>query len=486
MSAVLKLPSRLSAYQPRMTAAAFTLLLLLWGAALAFSRSPFVVNRRWGLAFFLLPFVVSAVALLFTPHAAFAALAVGLTATLVQTELQIRVGSLLTNAVELSIPILVLALLFLRWRDPAWQPLAIPGQTYFIAFVAYSVAMFAYALYSGISLENALFQSKGFVLYGLFAFILVYALRYPWTIHLLVGFVVVRYLYLGVLAIGRIFERLLVNPQTRLRGLYEYAPINIVGLTLMAVAVFCAGWSLAQTDSRRRWLGWLAFALLAVGSLGAVSRNVWLSYAVVFVAYLFLRRRNPWWSLLVLFILLAVNSILPDLIAGRILQLSDPATTERVYLYLSGFHAWMQYPLFGGGWGHWVLYADPSLTGIENAFADVWLGGFRSGLYPGVGPSYYHSEYVNLAVQTGAIGLGLYLAFWISVIFAARRWLNETASAPLFGVVQGSWLALIGLLFAALFEHVLWRADIGGLVGLFLGIMVAAMRAAPTDAGASP
>jgi hypothetical protein len=53
--------------------------------------------------------------------------------------------------------------------------------------------------------------------------------------------------------------------------------------------------------------------------------------------------------------------------------------------------------------------------------------------------------------------------------------LKRHTASELAGYIQGSQIALVSLLVSAGFEHVFWRPDIAGLIGWFLGIMVAGM-----------
>jgi O-antigen ligase len=91
---------------------------------------------------------------------------------------------------------------------------------------------------------------------------------------------------------------------------------------------------------------------------------------------------------------------------------------------------------------------------------------------------WYHNEYLNLAVQVGLPGLILYFGFWVSLILSAIRVLRQFSRAPAAPYVLGSLAALCGLLIGALFDHLLWRPDSGGLVAWMAGILAASMRLA--------
>jgi O-antigen ligase len=155
---------------------------------------------------------------------------------------------------------------------------------------------------------------------------------------------------------------------------------------------------------------------------------------------------------------IALFAVLPTDISGRIDQLSDSSTERREYYLQSGLHSWEARWLTGWGWGTSFWYT-PS-----------------TGLVPtATGVSWYHNDYLNLAVQTGVIGVGLYLCYWVQALRASRRWLQAHSDSPVAGYLLASQLALVVLLVAACFEHVLWKSDIAGLLGWVSGIMLACM-----------
>ena len=136
---------------------------------------------------------------------------------------------------------------------------------------------------------------------------------------------------------------------------------------------------------------------------------------------------------------------------------------DRSFFLTSGLHALKERWLLGWGWGNAYWY----LPGV--------------GLFPTGDIPWYHNDYLNLAVQIGIVGVLLYLGYWWQLLGAAQRWLKTHAGASLSGYVRGSQAALVGLLIAAAFEHVLWRPDIAGLVGWLSGLMLAGMYLGARD-----
>jgi O-antigen ligase len=247
------------------------------------------------------------------------------------------------------------------------------------------------------------------------------------------------------------------NPDL-LRSDAAYAPTNVFGITVGALSLLSAGITLNADNRRIRTIMLLITIWLFVGAMTSISRTVAVGYVTGFIALAFASRSRA-----MLLITLAVSVsmlvvfIFPTAAIDRLLQVSDSSSLKRIFYLESGLRSWLAAFPFGHGWG--VAY----WAGDGNSL-------IRSSSYP-----WYHNDYLNLAVQTGVVGLLIYLAFWYTVMHAGFKAIREPANAETDGILAGSFAALVFLLTAALFEHVLWRPDIAGLVGWMLGIMLASI-----------
>jgi len=152
-------------------------------------------------------------------------------------------------------------------------------------------------------------------------------------------------------------------------------------------------------------------------------------------------------------------------LSWRIWQISDSSSAERLFYLKSGWEAFKANWLTGAGWGNGLLY-------YEN------IGLVPTGYIP-----WYHNDYLNLAVQIGLPGLVMYLGYWGSVLFFAVKKVFDKSRSFEMRVAIGAFIGLVCLLISACFEHVLWRPDIGGVVGWMSGILIASLHLEKVNKG---
>ncbi|HEB77037.1 MAG TPA: O-antigen ligase family protein [Methylothermaceae bacterium] len=430
--------------------------LFVWTLSLAALLSPWTNTVARKALFLATPLIFSSWITLLRPAEGFAVWSLGLTILVSQTSYQLDLGRVRTSALELVlVGLLVLLPLARKWGYLPRLP-TLPGQRIFVGFALYALSMLSLSFAQGIRPDQALFQFKGFVLYPLMAYVLLAGLTEQrllrWIALLAIGW------YMVVALVGMVqFIQGSHGGAQLFRASGEYAPINVFGVTLTAFSMFALGIALHDERHVIRGAGVLVAVWLFLGAIASVSRSVWIAF--VFGLLILFLGRSRRGILLQIAILAAVLLLvlLPNPVTHRVLQLSDSSTQRRFFYLESGWAAWKARPLLGWGWGRAFSY----IPGI--------------GLLPTGWIPWYHNDYLNLAVQTGLVGLGLYLAFWVQVVRQAHSWLRRHVGTETGGYVHGSLAALVVLLVAAIFEHVLWRPDIGGLVGWFLGILVVAM-----------
>lgn len=396
--------------------------------------------------------------LLLRPQEGILVWVLALTLLVTQTGYQLDIGRLRTSALEVVLLILLPAIAYLRQVRSIAPGYRLPGARFFKWFILYAFVMLAASVMQGTVVQQALTQAKGFILYPLMAWVFLSA---DWNIknlRVLVFLAVALYVVVAGTGIYQFFQY--DSGGLRLVQISaDYAAINIYGVTMMAMALLVLGISLQQQSKIAISAGTVVSFWLFLGAVASVSRTVWIAFAVGLLALFFAERKGRLLLILLLSLCLVLLFFyLPNPVTQRILQLSDSSTMKRAHYLESGWRAWLANPIFGWGWGRAYWYVRG--VGLIHSHSFPW----------------YHNDYLNLAVQTGVIGLGLYLAFWQRVLSAASDWLVQHKTAITVGYVRGSVAALAGLLTAAAFEHVLWRPDMAGLVGWMLGILLVSMR----------
>lgn len=212
-----------------------------------------------------------------------------------------------------------------------------------------------------------------------------------------------------------------------------------------------------------RILGLSAAAICVAAMLSTLSRGAAIGLLAGIVALGVLANGKARMGLLLLVVLLLlVQPLLPEWVPLRFntATLSDNSTSLRLYYLKTGWQAIQHYP-FGAGWG-----------------ASFWLDSGNA-LLPANSLPWSHNDYLNLAVQTGLLGLGIFLACWWSVYRYVWRSL-QTLTGPdgLRAYLIGGMAATAALLASGATDHVLQRPDIAGQLWWMTSIMLCAARLA--------
>lgn len=442
---------------------------VVWLVSLIALVSPLADTLLWKAVFLAVPVACSLFVLIANPQEGFAVWVIGLTLLISQTGFQLDIGPYRTSALEVMLVFVLLVMILMQRKLQLTSSSLtdIPGKRLFIAFALYALTMAVISFVLNTPLVNIVAQFKGFLLYPLIALILLVGINSVANLRLTMAILIIWYAMIaasGMLqfAQGSTTAQLEANPDL-LRADAAYAAINVFGITLGAISILCVGIALKTESSRTRMLLIFAATWLFLGAMTSLSRTVGVAYIVALIAItISSRSRFVWFVTLAVSLPLLLGFLFPEIAIDRLLQLSDSSSVRRIFYLQSGLRAWLANIPFGHGWG--VAY---------------WLGNgntlIRSASFP-----WYHNDYLNLAVQVGLVGLLLYLAFWFVVLRRGYRAIRTYASSETSGIMIGSFAALIFLLTAAFFEHVLWRPDIAGLVGWVLGILLASIALAKT------
>ena len=216
-----------------------------------------------------------------------------------------------------------------------------------------------------------------------------------------------------------------INAKARAAGMTENA--NEFAYVLLFVAIASAYFA-----KRKSSLWWRFFIVAAslmsfVGILYSGSRKGFLSLLVfIFLWWLFCRERraaaNPLKGMLILFLLLGgiylcVDYVISDTYLGQRLQdLDNSGDENRLQMYKDGFEMIVSHPIFGVGLNNYKVFST-------------------SGLYS-------HSDYIEVASNTGLIGFILYFSIYF-IVWSRLNQLKRLTCDPQISYTVGLFKASI-------------------------------------------
>lgn len=225
---------------------------------------------------------------------------------------------------------------------------------------------------------------------------------------------------------------------------------------LTPIAASLALWAAGRWWQRRRRQDLVLTAVLTAmtgallaGIVMSWSRGGWLGLAGAFVVVAALRNWRTAAATVGVMVILALaltflgTSWLPGALAGRVQDLSgyinppDPARTEITdanFSVLERLAHWR-----AGAW----MFADHPWLGVGIGNYGAAYGSYRQPyFYDPLGHA--HNVFINFAAETGLLGLGGFLAFWLGVgwLTLRRGWSRPGWSAALSIGVLGTWTYL--------------------------------------------
>jgi O-antigen ligase len=188
-----------------------------------------------------------------------------------------------------------------------------------------------------------------------------------------------------------------------------------------------------------------ALVFLGGAMMLTLIRQAWLGLFIAAVFLLFIRKK-----VLVLAPLVLVGLILwmgPSALTERIKSIVDPqqaSNSERIMLLKAGWDVFKDYPLTGCGFKCLLVVADQY---PEHPILQTY--------------KHLHNNVVQIAVNTGAIGLCAWLSIWV-VYFVQliRRSRQIPPDANERWVIFGSATAVIAFLVAGMFENNFFDSEI--------------------------
>lgn len=232
-----------------------------------------------------------------------------------------------------------------------------------------------------------------------------------------------------IFSTGELFSALENDTRERVAGLSKNANNFAFQMLTVIFAVFYL-WS-KKYNYFIRFIMWFTLFVSAVGIIYSGSRNGFFCFfAFIFLWYLFCKQKklpkHPIFAyaiLIAIFIIayLSISSLLENtLIWRRLSTLDDSSSQTRFFLYREGIELIIKNPVFGIGLNN---FSEVSKTGL-----------------------YSHSDYIEVAANTGIIGFILYFSIYL-ILWRRLERIRKSVVCPqlmyTIGVLQASILTIL-------------------------------------------
>jgi putative inorganic carbon (HCO3(-)) transporter len=234
----------------------------------------------------------------------------------------------------------------------------------------------------------------------------------------------------------------------------------------------------ASSGSIPSWLKWLALGSLVATSMGigmSASRGAWLAYGAAFVAVNISQSRRGASIFLTLIVfalfvgLLGGFRLLPVGITQRLtsflpfvgardvrsIEVTDAnyASLERLAFWQAALDMWRDFPLLGVGLGNYPI-----------AYARYSLPKWRMAL------GHAHNYYLNVAAETGLIGLLAYLALWAAAVWQTVQANRQSCDVYAHALALGAFGVLVHVHVHNVVDN-LWVHNMYIHVAIILGLV---------------
>ncbi len=203
-----------------------------------------------------------------------------------------------------------------------------------------------------------------------------------------------------------------------------------------------------KTSPRLKIFLAILLLLLFAGSLLSLSRTYLVSLCITLPLLFFKRNMKAaviGTSLMVLFIAASIAGLPP--VRERISSIVDlkhnVSNLERLYLWKVARDMIEANPITGIGYRQW----GEKVSGYSVKYASEWK--FSDAAF-----HHAHNVYLHVAAETGLVGLSLFLAFWLSVMFFLFH-ASAVRNDPGFikAVMLGTAFAILNFLIGGVFEN---------------------------------
>jgi len=256
-----------------------------------------------------------------------------------------------------------------------------------------------------------------------------------------------------------------VTTETRVEGTMSVY-MTFAGI-LMLVGLVALG-RLLFRQPREKWLGGAVF-LIVVCLLLTLTRQAWLGFMTGFVFLVLVWRTRLLWGVPILLVLILLFS--PAGVKDRLhsmVNLQDWTFQSRLALWQGGWQVFKDYPVTGCGFRCMDLvhtnYPDP--TGYIKKYRGM------------------HNNIVQLAVDTGILGLSAWISIWIGFfLYFFRKSRDSTERTYTRWVLPGCAAAVLGFLAGGLFEVNFYDSEVAMLLYFIMALPFMNQNSEPGEKG---
>lgn len=216
----------------------------------------------------------------------------------------------------------------------------------------------------------------------------------------------------------------------------------------LAIALlFWANWRHDWAQAVPAPLVWLGAVLAVVALVLTQSRTGWIAAVAAFAVWGLLRFRRPVRSFILpamaAVVAIVVVALMVPSLRGRVLSLAQPWKAPsfqfRMEAFKAGLRVWEEHPLTGIGAGNYAKKFEE----IKGSLKPWVVGAMRS---------HAHNFYLQTGIETGVIGLVVWMAalVWLAALFWRGRRVNQAAAVLGMGVLA---LFVVGNSFELMVVH---------------------------------
>ena len=236
---------------------------------------------------------------------------------------------------------------------------------------------------------------------------------------------------------------------------------NATGSVYALVSIFLLAFFLWERNKKFKIVYIIMFVLCLTGLFLTRSRGSYISFGVgaIVVLWIYFRSFNKFIKALIVMVAALVPIIFISGAYKRILQIFDFKEANiswRTILFERAMYMFRQSPIFGVGFGR---FNDINFPDMTNNFSfnnmHVFLGYpkivsfFMEGNF-NFNDAHAHNSYAQFLAETGIIGLGLIILFWIlcfKIIFRGYFVVKDESVKKIFLSVMGGIIALFTISF---------------------------------------
>jgi len=221
---------------------------------------------------------------------------------------------------------------------------------------------------------------------------------------------------------------------------------NLMTYAQILMLISCMGLSMVIFNPpRSRVMIWIGLAFMGLAILLTLNRQSWLGLFLAITFLLFNKKKA--FSLMPVFFAILVFLLGPQTLKDRIktmTDLKDYSVNERFLMWQAGWDILKDHPLTGCGFKCQFVIADQY---PEHPILQKY--------------THMHNSPVQVAVDTGIIGLAAWISIWICFFMSLRRQLkNIPESSSEYAIALGSGAAVIAFLVAGMFENNFYDSEI--------------------------